>query len=166
MLTKGSTASRRLFCSLLLVLTFAGCERKSSPAIDSMTTEQIILHYRDTPVSDSIDSVAKSLSKQSVYVGTEEVAKTEDGELKGTLRLRTGLDNQGRPWVYAYTSETNLSSAFPNGSPFVEMSFANLFKIVEPDQKFAGIYLNSSSDTFYPIPRELFVHLKQSFSNH
>jgi hypothetical protein len=74
--------------------------------------------------------------------------------------MKTGLDNQGHVWVYAYTSSSELSKAFPSGTSYAEMTFDVFFKIVESNSQFRGIYLNSASDSFYPIPRELFHSIK------
>jgi hypothetical protein len=50
---------------------------------------------------------------------------------------------------------------FPQGSPYAELEFKDFFQIIEQNEKFAGIFLNSSSDSSYPIPRELFEKVKE-----
>jgi SseB protein N-terminal domain len=125
-----------------------------------MNTEDNIRQHRKSPVGDSIDAVAYSLATQSVFVGTEGAAPTQDGKLTGKIRFKTGTDNRGRLWAYAYTSQEEFSKAFPQGGPFAEMKFADVFTIIERDSRFGGIYLNSASDAMYPIPRELFNRVK------
>lgn len=78
------------------------------------------------------------------------------------LQFKTALDNQGRLWAYAYTSEAAFLQAFPPGEGFAELSFAGFFAIIDGDSRFAGIVLNGDSDAFYPIPRELFDDVKQA----
>ena len=151
--------------AFLAVFTLLGCDRKeSATSKPTMTIEQIIQAHVDSPVGVSIGPITESLAKQSVFIATAEVAPTQDGKLTGTskIQFKVGKDNQGRPWAYAYTSEAQFSKAFPQGGPFAEMSFPDVFKIIESDPKFAGIYLNSASDTFYPIPRELFDHVTRA----
>ena len=145
------------YAALALAVAFLGCSRKDA----SMNTEDIIRQYRNSPVGNSIDVVAKSLAGQSVFVGTESVAPTKDGKLTGKIRLKTGADNRGRLLAYAYTSREEFSKAFPQGGPFAEMKFADVFTIIERDSQFGGIYLNSASDAMCPIPRELFDRVKQ-----
>lgn len=120
-----------------------------------VTIEQVIREHRQEPVSKSIVPVATSLAKHTLYVATE--PSTEPNR----LRLKTGLDKQGKVWVYVYTSESELSKAFPSGTGYASMEFSELFKIIEPATQFRGIYINSASNSFYPIPRELFESIKK-----
>ncbi len=136
--------------------TLIGCDRRESTATVPMSTEQVIHQYRNSPIGDSIGPITQALAAQSVFVGTEGVTPTREGKIIDKIRLKTGVDNQGRSWVYAYTSRAEFSKAFPDGGPFTELSFSDLFAIAEKDQKFAGIFLNSASDSYFPIPRELF----------
>ena len=76
------------------------------------------------------------------------------------MRVKIGPDREGR--LYAYTSRAEFTKAFPEGGAFAEMSFPDIFKIVETDQQFAGIYLNSASDARFLIPRELFDHVRRA----
>lgn len=122
-----------------------------------MTPEQIIQTYRDAPVGESIGAIAESLASRSVFVGIEGDASTQPSK----LQFKVAADKQGGLWAYAYTSEAEFSKAFPQGGRFAEMGFADLFETIEADQRFAGIYLNSASDTFYPISRALFSRVKQ-----
>ncbi|HUE73842.1 MAG TPA: SseB family protein [Pirellulaceae bacterium] len=130
-----------------------------------MNAEQVIRQHANSPVSDSIEPISKVLAAQTVFVGTEGVTPTQDGKITGKIRLKTGADNQGRVWVYAYTSRAEFHKAFPQGGAFAEMSFPDLFKIVESEQQFAGIYLNSASDASYPIPRELFDQVRNALAD-
>jgi hypothetical protein len=126
-----------------------------------MNAEQIIRQYRNSPVGDSIGPITKALAAQSVFVGTADVTPTQDGKITGKIQLKTDADNRGRMWVYAYTSRAEFSKAFPDGGPYAEMSFPDLFEIVERDQQFAGIFLNSASDASLPISRELFGDVRR-----
>ncbi len=85
----------------------------------------------------------------------------QDGKPTGNIRFKVGTDNQGRFWIYAYTSQSEFSKALPNGGTFAEMKFRDVFKIDESDHRFNGINLNSASDVMYPIPRELFERVRQ-----
>lgn len=152
-----------LLCSAVALLIISGCERTPAPPTNVMTTDQIIQRYGQKPIGESIDLIAQSLRLQNVYVGTEDVASTKDGRIEGNLRLKTGKDNRGQPWVYAYTSETNFSIGL--GGPFAEMRFMDVFKIADSDSRFGGIYLNPNLNGGYPIPREMFHHLRQAFQN-
>jgi len=127
-----------------------------------MTAEQLIRQLSNAPIGNSIGPITKALAAQSVWVGTEGVTPTRDGKIVGNMCLKTGADNQGREWVYAYTSRAEFSKAFPDGGPFAEMSFPDLFEIVDKDQQFAGLVLNSTSDAMCPIPRELFGYVRQA----
>ena len=59
-------------------------------------------------------------------------------------------------WAYAYTSQSELLRAFPQGTPYVEIAFPAFFDIIKKDGSFAGIFLNSGSDCSYPVVGELF----------
>src|SRR5690606_23322483 len=76
-----------------------------------------------------------------------------------TLRLYTGLDNEGRPWAYIYTTSAAFAKAFPRGGKYAEMSFVDVFELVEKDEQFGGIFINANSDK-YPIPREMMPHVR------
>jgi hypothetical protein len=123
-----------------------------------MSIEQVIHKYHSSRLGDSIGPVSQALAKQLVLVATDNVATTRST----TLRLKTAEDNQGRTWAYAYTSEAEFLKALPPGSAFAELRFPDLFDIVNRDARFAGIFLNSASDISYPIPREVFLEVKQA----
>lgn len=127
-----------------------------------MTAEQLIQQHHNSPVSKSIEPIVESLTFQSVFVGTEGITPTKDGRIEGQVRLKTGVDKQGNPWLYAYTSTTEFSKAFPDGSAYAEMSFQDVFNIANTNRQFAGLCLNSASDLSYPIPRELFDFVVQA----
>lgn len=127
-----------------------------------MTTEQIIRQSVNLPVGQSIRPIASSLADRSIFVATDDTTSTQPTQVTlQRLRFRTANDNQGRSWAYAYTNEAELSRAFPQGTPFAELKFADFFAIIERDARFAGIYLNAGSDAAYPVPRELFGTVKQ-----
>ncbi len=145
-----------------LLVEIWGRDRAENADDAPMTVEQLIRQFRNAPMGQSIGPVTKALAAQSVWVGTEGVTPTRDGKIVGKMCLKTGADNQGRAWVYAYTSRAEFSKAFPDGGPFAEMSFPDLFELVDKDQQFAGLVLNSTSDAMCPIPRELFGHVRQA----
>lgn len=149
------THCRTAIVSCLLLLTvgvnhIAGAEQ--------MSIEQTIRQHGKEPVAKSIGSVASALAGRSLLVATEPNAPP------GKLRLRTALDNQGNVWAYAYTSAAELSKAFPNGASYAELTFPVFFNIIEGSPQFRGIYLNSASDSLYPIPREQFPAVKTHLS--
>jgi hypothetical protein len=151
-----------LLVAIIVSLALPGCDRKEGTATAPMSTEQIIRQYRNSPMGDSIGPITKALAAQSVFVGTVDVTPTRDGKIVGKICLKTGADNEGHIWVYAYTSRTEFSKAFPEGGPFAEMSFPDLFAMVDKDRQFRGIFLDSVSDTSLPIPRELFSHVRRA----
>lgn len=143
--------------AIALCLVPAGCSKNEAP----QSTEEIIRQHQNSPLGDSIDAVVQSLAKQPVFVGTEGVTPTENGMATGELRLKTAADNQGNLWAYAYTNQEEFSQAFPEGGAYAELAFADLFSIIEANPLFAGIYLNSATDSSYPIPREIFERVKK-----
>jgi hypothetical protein len=121
-----------------------------------MTFEQTIRNHSNEPLAKSIGPAAKSLAIQTVLVPIEGVV----GSGADRLKLKTAVDTQGSLWAYAYTSKSELTKAFPKGSQYAEMTFPSFFKIIEPNPQFGGIYLNSASDTRYPLPRQVFNSIK------
>ena len=100
---------RSLFAlPIVLSLAFVGCNLKEDMVSTPMNVEQIIRQYRNSPIGKSIRPITKALAAQSVFVGTEGVTPTQDGKIVGKMRLKTGADNQGRMWVYAYTSRAEI----------------------------------------------------------
>ena len=165
MKTQGRLDVRPLFqwskcLAFLLAFTLIGCNRKENATATPMNIEETIRTYRNSPVRESIGPIAKCLAIQSVFVGTEGVASTEAGRLTSKIRLKAGADNRGHLWAYAYTSRAEFDKAFPEGGAFAEMKISAVLKIVEADERFSGIYLNSASDASYPILRELFERVK------
>src|SRR6266568_8555389 len=100
--------SRIILLALITVSALVGCDRNKGANTTRMSTEETIRKYRHSPISEYIEPVIKSLARQSVFVGTEGVTPTEGGKIIGKIRLKTGIDNQGRPWVYAYTSRVEF----------------------------------------------------------
>lgn len=121
---------------------------------EQMQIEQVIRQHGKDPVAKSIRPVASTLVSRSLLVATD------PNTPPGKLRLRTALDNQGNVWAYAYTSAAELSKAFPTGASYAELTFPVFFGIIEASPQFRGIYLNSASDSLYPIPREVFPVVK------
>jgi hypothetical protein len=141
-----------------------GRNRRKSMATVPTNVEQMIRQYRNLPIGKSVGPITKALAVQSMLVGTVGVTPTQDGKIVGKICLKTGADNQGRQWVYAYTSRAEFSKAFPEGGLFAEISFPDLFGIVEKDQECGGLFLNSVSNASMPIPRELFGYVRQALS--
>ncbi len=150
--------------AILAALILAGllttaCNRSEAPTDQGLTTEQIIQKYRSgVPMEKAIGPIARALASGPVFSGT-------DGQDSGDPRkinLKTNSDREGRQWLYAYSSQAEFSKAFPQGGPFVEMSFADLLGIAEANPQFAGIYINSASDGNCPILREQFRGAKEA----
>jgi hypothetical protein len=114
-------------------------------------------------VGESIGPVASSLATRSILVATDTAPASQPQDVVlSKLRLRTANDNLGRTWAYAYTNMDDFLRAFGPGTPYVELKFADFFKIIDGDHKFAGIVLNSGSDAMYLIPREVFASVKDA----
>lgn len=146
-----------------LLAGLAGCERPApQPPREAVSTEEIIRRNANAPVGQSIEPVARSLAKRTVFVASDSAPSTERGAVtQDRLRFRTAHDNQGRLWAYAYTAQAELSRAFPQGSPYVELDFGDFLGIIDGDARFAGIFLDSGSDASYPIPREVFEKARE-----
>jgi hypothetical protein len=150
------------FVLISIVSGLVGCDRSTPKAASTMTTEEIIRQNANAPVGQSIVPIATSLAKRSVFVATETSPSTQPTTLTlDKLRFRTAQDNQGRMWAYAYTTQVELLRTFPQGSPYTELEFKDFFQVIERDRTFAGIFLNSGSDSSYPIPREVFEQVKE-----
>ncbi len=146
----GTHCRTTIVCGLL----FLAVGVSHTAGAEQMSIEQIIRQHGKEPVAQSIGPVASALANRSLLVATD------PGAPPGKLRLRTAVDNQGNVWAYAYTNAAELSKAFPNGASYVELTFPVFFGIIEANPQFRGIYLNSASDSLYPIPRELFQAVK------
>jgi hypothetical protein len=139
----------------LLVLT-VGCGDKSvSSRTMHKSAEEEISSSHGQPVGSSIDAVLAALRAQSeIWVPT---AAQSSG---GKLTLRTASDNQGREWLYLYTSERELNAAYPGGTTYAAMSFDNAFRMIADNPQFGGIFINHTSSKKYLIPRELFGRVR------
>ena len=146
--------------AVILAAISSGCQKKTDPPSSDagLTTEQIIRKYSTVPMGDSIGPVAKSLAAGSMFAGTVAEASADPQH----VQLATAKDAQGRSWIYAFSSQAEFSKVYPQGGPFVEMSFADLIKTVEANPEFAGVYINSASQDAYPIPKELFGRAKDA----
>ena len=60
----------------------------------------------------------------------------------------------------AVLDQDELAKVVKPGSPYIEMSFSDVFSIVDKDPKFGGIMINSASDSSYVMPRELFDRVR------
>jgi hypothetical protein len=159
-------APRPLRCVAALVVIAcvtgpAACERAAPKPTNTMTTEEIIRQIANAPVGQSVVPISAALATRTVFVSTDSAPSTGPTAADPvTLRFRTAQDNQGRTWAYAYTTQAELLRSFPQGSPYVELAFRDFFDHIERDARFAGIFLNSGSDSSYPIPREVFEAVK------
>jgi hypothetical protein len=156
-------AMKRFLTRALCVLAVAGCDRKHSQAPNTMTTEQLIRLNANTPVGESIGSVASSLATRAILVATDTAPASQPQDVVlSKLRFRTANDNLGRTWAYAYTNMDDFLRTFGPGTPYVELKFTDFFKIIDGEHKFAGIVLNSGPDAMYLIPREVFARVKDA----
>lgn len=137
-----------------------------SPPTVQTTTEQIVREHSHLPVALSVEPVAASLARHTMFVPIDETT-IKQGRIVGpeTLRIKTSNDIDGRTWAYGYTNCEQFSLAFPAGGGFAELSFESFFDIIERDGKFRGIVLNAGSDAAFHIPRELFELAKQALSD-
>jgi hypothetical protein len=119
--------------------------------------KRVLVELRKMPIDQSIARAAKELATDTLLIAV----KTPD---PSNIEFSVASDHEGRSWVYAFTDEEEFSKTFPNGSSFVEMTFANLLATVGPDDRFGGIYINSKSDAMYLVPRELFAFAYQTIS--
>jgi hypothetical protein len=138
--------------AVIAITSTVGCEDASDMQRESLIYDEAVQAGRDTPVERSVEAVARSLARSTVFVATKETQ----------TQWKTGLDKNGDVWAYFYTSEAELSAASPAGSRFVEMSFKDAFGIVDDNSNSRGIYMNSASEHFYPIPREVFADVRRA----
>jgi hypothetical protein len=156
-------AMKRFLTRTLCLLAVAGCDRKHSLAPTTMTTEQIIRLNANASVGESIGPVASSLAAKSILVATDTAPASQPQDVVlSKLRFRTANDNLGRTWAYAYTNMDDFLRTFGPGTPYVELKFADFFKIIDGDTRFAGMVLNSGSDAMYMVPREVFARVKDT----
>jgi hypothetical protein len=133
-----------------------------APPTAQVTTEQIICEYGHLPIALSIEPIAISLARHRVLVPVDDATTKQAAVAKPKkVLVKTGKDNQGSVWAYAYTNRQEFSRVFPARGGFAEMSFKSFFDMIEPDGQIRGIVLNSGSDTSFYIPRELFETVKQ-----
>ena len=144
----------RTIALLFVVASIIGCsdsETTNEVAGKAMTFKETVQSSRNSPVEESVDAVAASLANSSVLVATE----------GSETRWKTAVDNNGDVWAYFYTDESELLKAIPEGATYVEMRFPDAFSVIESNSQFRGIYLNSASEEFYPIPQELFTQVSR-----
>ncbi len=139
----------RFLSSLLTLVGITGCQ--PSVQDDARPIKDVIEAYKDAPLGKSINAVSHKLASSEIILLTEGIY--ENGK---PLRLKVASNNQGREWAYAYTDESELLAAFPNGCSFVAMQFRDAFTIVERDSRFGGIFINHTDKYKYLIPREVF----------
>jgi hypothetical protein len=120
----------------------------------SLSLKDILKANKDMPVETSMPIIAEGLAAASVLVAVN--APTPDD-----IQFMMAKDKNGKLWLYCFTDEEEFSKAFPSGGQSAEMAFADLLRTIEPESRFGGIFLNSKSETKYPVPRELFGYLKK-----
>ena len=123
-----------------------------------MTAEQVIRQHRDLPLRESVGPIAAALADESVLVAIEGSVP----EPPAPLMLRVGADKQGRLWAFAYTSEATFADAFPQGSDCAAIRFVRLIEIIHSNDQLTGVFLNSASDTAYPVSKELFGEVEHA----
>lgn len=139
----------RILSSLLACLTIGGCR----PSVDQdiRPIKELIGSYKDAPLGKSIRAMSRRLADCDILLPTDGVHQKA-----GPLRLKISTDNRGLDWIYAYTDEEELLAAFPAGSPFVGMKFADAFEIAASNARFGGICINTTEEHQYLIPRDVF----------
>lgn len=141
---------RGILISVATMLGMSGCQ--SNPEENAQNAiKELFRKYKETPVKDSIVPIVKALAHKEILLATEGIHK--GGQM---LNIAVSQDKQGNTWAYFYTEESELSAAFPQGSPYVALPFGDAFKIISKNETFGGIMINGSSKDFYLIPRELF----------
>jgi hypothetical protein len=129
-----------------------GCNQSAGPDRSKMNFRELVESFGASPIEDSIAPIAEHLAPTTVFVGIDE----------STSKWRVAADKNGDFWAYFYTDLDEFRSTFPQGGQFAELAFQDAFQIVESDSKFRGIFLNSNSKQFYPIPREMFPNVRQT----
>jgi len=144
-------------CGILFVLLASGCESQQELP---MTLNEILIKYDKAPVGESLVPVTRALATASVIVPLHELPSSESGKLS----LKVSIDNRGQPWAYVYTDSNEFYSTFPEGGPFAEMKFVEVFEIVAADEKFGGSFINRTPELMYLIPRELFAQVTETLA--
>jgi len=132
-----------------------------------MTIEDLIISYRDTPLTLSVTDVARALFGGTICVATFDPHPPQgSGVFDGKTRLNFvgANDKYGRPWAYAYTSRSEYRKAFPQGRRGIEMRFEGFFPLIVEKPTFAGILFNAGSAASYLMPRKLFPAAQQARS--
>jgi hypothetical protein len=120
----------------------------------SISLKELLRANKDLPIEKSMPIVVEGLASAYVVVAVQEPTP-------GDVQFMMATDKNGKLWLYCFTDEEEFSTAFPKGGQFADMKFSDLFETIEPEQRFGGVFLNSKTDTQYPIPREMFGVLKK-----
>jgi hypothetical protein len=139
-------------CSLLALLGVSDCNSKRSEDTGTITVKEVITKHAKAPMGESIIPVSRALARSSVLLLTTN-STAEEGR---KISIAVDYDKYGQMWAYMYTDQSEFASAFPGGGKFVEMTFPDAFTMVRSDGRFAGIFINSSGASSYPIPAQLF----------
>lgn len=119
-----------------------------------LSLKEILNANVGVPVKKSMPIVAEGLATAYVYVAIK--APTPED-----IEFMMATDKNGKLWLYCFSDEEEFSKAFPSGGQFAEMAFADLFRTIEPESRFGGVFINSKSDAKYLVPREMFGVLKK-----
>jgi len=144
----------RVLSSLLACVGLTGCQQAKQS--DRLPIKQLIEFYKDAPLGKSIDDVSRGLARCTVLIPTEGIH--EQGK---PLKMASSTDKQGKRWAYVYTDEPELLAAFPKGSPYVKMRFGDVFRIIENDSRFGGVFVNHTDRYMYLIPVQVFHSVRE-----
>jgi hypothetical protein len=150
----------RRISSLLALLGIAGCQPAPTPAparqSDKLAIKPLIKFYEKAKLGESIDDVSRGLAKCLVFVPTEGVH--EKGK---PMRFKVDGDNRGQDLCYFYTDMPELQAAFPKGTAYVKMRFGSVFRVIERDPHFGGLFINHTQEYRYLFPREVFDDVRK-----
>lgn len=119
-----------------------------------LSLKEILKANKDQPVEKSMPIVAEGLATAYLFVAVN--APTPED-----IEFLMAQDKNGKMWLYCFTDEDEFTVAFPKGGQSVELAFPDLFRTIEPEEKFGGVILNSKSEAKYLVPREMFAYLKK-----
>jgi hypothetical protein len=135
--------------------------RQPTRQSDRLAIKPLLNFYKNVPLGKSIDDVSRGLAKCAVYIATE--IRHEPGQ---PIMMKSDNDKYGGLWAYIYTDEAELQTAFPQGTPFLKMRFGSVFRIVERDSRFGGIFINHTREYTYLIPRPIFDDVRAVLDSH
>lgn len=120
----------------------------------SISLKDLLKANKGLPLEKSMPIIAEGLATATIYVAIKATSPDD-------IEFMMASDKNGKTWLYCFTDEEEFSKAFPQGGQFADMTFVDLFQTIEPETRFGGIFLNSKSETMYPVPREMFDYIKK-----